>query len=144
MRRIAKNDPDAICEMGTRCYAVDDYAGAIEYFTKATALGSAQAHYQLSTMYNYGTGVEKDRKKEVYHLEEATLKGHPKARHNLAVMSMITAALTKQSNILSSLLVRDMKIPWNFSKNFIKRERSERRSLLRLFVRTRLLSAGCY
>ena len=139
MRRIAKNDPDAICEMGTRCYAVDDYAGAIEYFTKATALGSAQTHYQLSTMYNYGTGVEKDRKKEVYHLEEATLKGHPKARHNLAVMSMITAALTKQSNILSSLLVRDMKIPWNFSKNFIKRERSERRSLLRLFVRTRLL-----
>jgi hypothetical protein len=63
MRRIEKNDPDAICEMGTRCYAVDDYAGAIKYFTKATALGSAQAHYQLSTMYNYGTGVEKDRKK---------------------------------------------------------------------------------
>jgi TPR repeat protein len=31
-----------------------------------------------------GEGVEKDKKKEVYHLEEAAIAGHTFARHNLA------------------------------------------------------------
>ena len=34
-------------------------------------------------MYREGTGVEKDEKKQVSHLEEAAIGGHPKARHNL-------------------------------------------------------------
>jgi TPR repeat protein len=41
------------------------------------------AHYNLSYIYNEGRGVEKDSKKELYHLEEASIGGHPSARYNL-------------------------------------------------------------
>jgi TPR repeat protein len=30
-----------------------------------------------------GKGVEKNKKKEIFHLEQAAIGGHPKARHNL-------------------------------------------------------------
>jgi len=53
-------------------------------------LGDAEAHNQLSLMYYTGHGVEKDgekdekdSKKEVHHLEEAAIGGHPRARYNL-------------------------------------------------------------
>lgn len=36
-------------------------------------------------MYQKGEGVEKDREKEIYHLKEAAIAGHPDARYNLAV-----------------------------------------------------------
>jgi len=36
-------------------------------------------------MYHYGYGVEKDKGKEVPHMEEATIGGHPSARYNLGV-----------------------------------------------------------
>ena len=39
--------------------------------------------YNLSLMYRDGQGVEKDKKKELYHLEEAAIGGHPDVRHNL-------------------------------------------------------------
>jgi TPR repeat protein len=35
-------------------------------------------------MFHEGEGVEKDPKKEIYHLEEAAIGGHPWARYNLA------------------------------------------------------------
>ena len=56
---------------------------AFEYLTKAVELGDVDAHYQLSVMYHEGNGVEKDEKKELHHLEEAAIAGHPVARHNL-------------------------------------------------------------
>ncbi len=31
-------------------------------------------------------GVEKDEKKQVYHLEQAAIGGHPRARHNLGLV----------------------------------------------------------
>jgi TPR repeat protein len=34
-------------------------------------------------LYRRGKGVEKDHKKEVYHLEVAAIGGHPRARFNL-------------------------------------------------------------
>jgi len=37
-------------------------------------------------MYYEGQGVEKDKKKDVYHLEQAAIGGHPNARHNLGVV----------------------------------------------------------
>jgi TPR repeat protein len=49
----------------------------------ASELGDANPHYGLSIMYRLGHGVEKDEKKRVYHLEEAAIGGHIKARHNL-------------------------------------------------------------
>ena len=37
-------------------------------------------------MYRKGESVEKDKKKEVDHLEEAAIGGHANARHNLGVV----------------------------------------------------------
>jgi tetratricopeptide (TPR) repeat protein len=84
-KRIKANDPVAMVQVGKkRCHG-GDYEGAIEYFTKAAALGDIGGHYNLSIMYATGEGVEKDEKKEVYHLEEAAIGGHPGARCNLGV-----------------------------------------------------------
>src|SRR6056300_946225 len=46
-------------------------------------MGDFEAHFNLSIMYRKGQGVEKNTKKEVYHLEEAAIGGHPEARYNL-------------------------------------------------------------
>ena len=83
MKRIEANDPVAICVMGSKRYHEGDYKSAFEYFSKAAALGDAPAHFQLSTMYYEGQGVEKDEKKELHHTEQAAIRGHPVARYNL-------------------------------------------------------------
>jgi len=84
MKRVKVNDPVAICFMGTRRYEEGDYKGAIEYWKKAVEQGDALAHFQLSYLYSNGIGVEKDKKKELHHLTEAAINGHPNARYNLA------------------------------------------------------------
>ena len=83
MKRIKKNCPAALREMGNECYHEGDYKSALEYLTKAAELGNAEAHYNLSCLYHDGEGVKKDMKKEAYHLEEAAIGGHPRARYNL-------------------------------------------------------------
>jgi TPR repeat protein len=83
MRRIEVNDPIAMRQLGRSRYFDGDYNGAFEYWKKSAELGDAGAHYELSVMYYGGEGVEKDKKKEVYHLEEAAIGGHPDARHNI-------------------------------------------------------------
>ena len=82
-KRIKANDPVALCEMGSKYYVEGDHEGAVRYFKKAAGLGDIEAHFLLSGFYDRGEGVEKDMKKYVYHLEEAAIGGHPKARHNL-------------------------------------------------------------
>jgi|EP00985_Skeletonema_marinoi_P009520 hypothetical protein len=83
MKRVEVNDPGATQEKGWRLYNERDYKGAFEYYAKAAKLGDAEAHCNLACMYREGVGVEKDVKKGVYHLEEAAIKGHPKARNDL-------------------------------------------------------------
>ena len=83
MKRIEANDPAAICDKGTERYHEGDYKAALEYFTRAVALGYVEAHHQLSVLYQKGQGVEKDMKKELHHTEQAAIGGHPDARHNL-------------------------------------------------------------
>jgi tetratricopeptide (TPR) repeat protein len=83
MKRIEANDPVAMREQGIECYKKGDYSSAVEYYTKAAVLGDTEAHYQLSICYCLGHGIEKDEKKEVFHLEEAAIGGHPIARYNL-------------------------------------------------------------
>jgi tetratricopeptide (TPR) repeat protein len=85
MERIKKNDPAAMCEVGMEHSIEGDYEIALKYLTKAAELGDTAAHYALSIMYYKGQGVDKDKEKEVYHLEEAAIAGHPEARHNLGV-----------------------------------------------------------
>ena len=85
MKRIEANDPVAIRFEGTEHYRKGDYRSAFEYWTKAAELGDAWGHFQLSGLYHDGKGVEKDEKKEIHHLEEATIRGNPHARYNLGV-----------------------------------------------------------
>jgi len=83
MKRVEANDPAAICAVGMNRYHGGESKSALEYWGKAAKLGDAQAHYQLSTTYWEGKGVEKDTKKAIYHSEEAAIGGHLFARHNL-------------------------------------------------------------
>ncbi len=83
LKRAKANDTVGLFQMGARCENEGDYETANEYFTKAAALGYIDSHYNLGNMYGKGQGVVKNEKKEVYHLEEAAIGGHPKARNNL-------------------------------------------------------------
>jgi hypothetical protein len=86
MKRAGVNDPVAMRLVGCKRHEKGDYAGAFEYWTKAAGSGDTEAHLQLSLMYQEGKGVEKDKKKELHHLEEAAIGGHSFARHNLGCL----------------------------------------------------------
>ena len=83
MKRVKKNCPIAMFVMGKIRRREGDYENALKYLTKAAELDNAIAHFDLSVMYGNGEGVEKDEKKNIYHLEEAAIGGHAWARHNL-------------------------------------------------------------
>ncbi len=83
MKRRKNNCPVAIAKLGLERYNEGDYDGAFGYFTKAAGLGDADAHVYLSRQYYNGEGVEKDLKKQNFHLEEAAIGGHPGARYLL-------------------------------------------------------------
>jgi tetratricopeptide (TPR) repeat protein len=84
MKRIAANDPFALCLLGKEHYFKGNYESAFKYYTKAVELGDVDAHYALSVMYSDGQGFVKDEKREKYHLEQAAIAGHACARFNLA------------------------------------------------------------
>ncbi len=83
MKRIQMNDPVAMTRQGMEHFENGDYSGAIEYWNKSAELGDVDGHYKLSNIYTAGLGVEKDKGKMLYHLEEAAIGGHPTARYNL-------------------------------------------------------------
>ena len=83
MKRIEANDPVAMRFVGGEQYYKGDYQSAINYYTKAADLGDAEAHYNLALIYLQGKGVEKDEEKEILHLEEAAIGGHPMARYSI-------------------------------------------------------------
>ena len=85
MKRIEANDPDAMNWKGNVDNGNGDYSSAFELFTKAAALGDVDSHYRLSNMYFKGTGVERDEGKEIHHMEEAAICGHPLARYSLGL-----------------------------------------------------------
>jgi len=82
-KRIEANDPVAMLLEGIEQFKKGDYIKEFEYCSKAAELGDVDAHYHLSLLYHLGQGVEKDKQKEIYHLEEAAIAGHPDARFNL-------------------------------------------------------------
>ncbi len=95
MKRVEADDPVAIGEMATRRYNEGDCKIAVEYWTKATALGDAEANYQISSLYDEGEGVEKDEKRVLHHLTEAAIAGHPDARHYLGSFEGIKGRLDR-------------------------------------------------
>eukprot|EP00984_Skeletonema_dohrnii_P012196 scaffold4924_cov84-Skeletonema_dohrnii-CCMP3373.AAC.3 len=86
MKRVKANDPVPTRFVGIRRHDEGDYGSAFDYLSKAAGLGDIEALYRLSAMYLEGEGVEKDRKKAVYYMEEAAIAGHPEARYNLGVI----------------------------------------------------------
>ena len=88
MKRVEANDPVALYQQGGRQNKKGEYQSAFEYWTKAAELGNAEAHFQLSNLYDDGKVVEKDEGKMSYHGEEAAIAGHPLARHNLGFDEM--------------------------------------------------------
>ena len=88
-KRIKKNDLATINLMAKKHFREGDYETALEYLTKAAEMGYADAHFGLSNFYYEGEVVEKDTEKAIYHLEEAAIAGHPRARRNLGVYEKI-------------------------------------------------------
>jgi len=84
MKRVAANDPVAMRVIGMNHYDEGDYESAFEYYTKAAELGDIDAHHLLAVSYRKGKGVEKDKKLEVHHFEEAAIGGQATARNVLA------------------------------------------------------------
>ena len=85
MKRAEANDPAALLQMGVWHSHREEYDKTFEYYTRGSELGDADAHYNLSLLYMNGQGVEKDETKEIYHMEEAAIRGNPRARFNLGV-----------------------------------------------------------
>ena len=83
MKRVEANNPVALSHEGMLQYSNGNYRNAFEYFTKASELGDAEAHFRLASMYRLEHGVEEDIGKSMYHLEEAAIGGHPDARYAL-------------------------------------------------------------
>ena len=88
MKRVEMNDPVAMYQHGGERYEQGKYICAFEYLSKAAKLGDIDAHYKLAELYSEGTGVEKDFGKKMYHLEEAAIGGHSRARYNLGVYEL--------------------------------------------------------
>ncbi len=85
MKRIKKhNDPVAMTSMGKKEAKEGELGKALKYWTKAAELGHVEAHCCLGEIYFRGTGVERDMKKAVHHLEQAAIGGHDQARGLLA------------------------------------------------------------
>jgi hypothetical protein len=127
MKRVETNDPVAMWQMGGKRHREGDYSSAFEYWTKAAELGDAIAHFYLSIMYHLGQGVEKDEKKQVYHLEEAAIGGHVQARHNLGCHEANNGRMeraVKHFIIAASMGDEDsMKALWEYhARGLVKKE----------------------
>ncbi len=85
MKRAEANDPVAVQYRGLTQQEMGEQSRAFESFTKAAELGNVKAHFHLAGIYMTGDGVEKDKKKEFYHLEEAAIGGDPDARYDLGI-----------------------------------------------------------
>jgi TPR repeat protein len=127
MKRVEKNDLVAMRYMGGMRLDEGDYESAFEYYTKAAELGDAHAHYCLSVMYRLGQGVEKDEKKEVYHLEEAAFGGHVDARYNLGCHEEMNGRMERaMKHFIIAANMGDkesMKVLWKYhARGFVKKE----------------------
>ena len=127
MKRVKANDPVANRREGTTQRSKGEYIKAFDYFAKAAELGDAEAHNSLAAMYYHGHGVEKDGRKEIHHLEEAAIGGHPEARYNLGVIELNrgntvkavkhwTIAATQGEDVSMKELMR------GFKRGFVEKE----------------------
>ena len=88
--RAVKKDPDAIYNLGIKCYHGElglqkDMRKAVELWTEAAELGSVDALYSLGSAYYNGEGVEVDKTKGAEFYAKAAMQGHVISRHNLGI-----------------------------------------------------------
>jgi len=86
--RVDKKDPEAFKFLGDQYHHGElglekDASRAVELWTKAAELGSADAYNELGVGYDKGEGVEQDVERGVRFFEKAAMLGHSMARHNL-------------------------------------------------------------
>ena len=86
--RVDKKDPEAITHLGElymegKLGLVKDMSRAVELWTEAAELGSADAYIKVGVSYSSGNGVEQDLERGARFFEEAAMLGHPDARHYL-------------------------------------------------------------
>jgi TPR repeat protein len=87
-KRVDLDDAEAIRNLG--CYYRDgeggfpqDYDKALELFVRAGDLGHATAYCNVGYAYDFGNGVEIDKKKANHYYKLAAIGGSIEARHNL-------------------------------------------------------------
>ena len=86
--RVLKKDHVAIFYLGNKyCHGnlgfQKDMRMAVELWTEAAELGSAEALYSLGVAYEYGEGVQQDDTKAAEFYTKAAMQGHTESRHNL-------------------------------------------------------------
>ncbi|KAK1733643.1 hypothetical protein QTG54_015686 [Skeletonema marinoi] len=125
-----------MCQKGIRQKIRGNYSSAFEWYTKAARLGDADAHFRLAGLYNNGLGVEKDREKEIHHLEEAAIGGHPNARYSLGYIEGNNgkAERAKKHCIIAATQGNDLSI--GMLMNIFKGDWSAKMNLLLLSVHT--------
>jgi len=91
-KRVKAGDPIAIYMQGDCYFYADvtdgypqDYTKALELWHQAAELGNAEAFCNIGNAYQYGEGVDVDRKKAVHYFELAAMGGDEVARNNLGV-----------------------------------------------------------
>jgi len=89
-KRIEAKDPRAMyntgCDYRDGSYGYpQDYTKALELYHRAAELGYAKAHCSIGVAYEYGEGVEVDKKKAVHYYELAAMEGDAAARYNLGI-----------------------------------------------------------
>jgi len=87
-KRVEANDAQAMFNLGT--YYIlgmnglrQDHWMTLELYHESAKLGNKNAHFALSLCYQTGRTVEKDTRKETYHLQLGAMGGDVCARYNL-------------------------------------------------------------
>jgi len=89
-KRVELGDALAMYNIGGKYYLGDDgfpqnYIEALELWHKAGELGYAPAYTNIGCAYDYGLGVQIDKKKAQHYFELSAIAGNEVARNNLGV-----------------------------------------------------------
>ena len=91
-KRAEVGDAKAIYNLGCDYYdgglrgMPQDHGKALELWQQAAELGNAGAYHNIGSVYHFGEGVERDKKKANHYYELAAMGGFAIARHNIGCL----------------------------------------------------------
>ena len=93
-KRMGAGDSIAIHSIGSyyrdgKYGLQQDYKKALEFWYRAVDLGYNEAYCNIAYSYQYGRGVEVDKKKAMYYYELAAMGGDVQARHNVGELEKV-------------------------------------------------------